>query len=56
MRVKQLKELLAKWVGVVSLIKAPRLRGDCKGCTEKVEFINRIKELKPKTEGAKTEL
>jgi hypothetical protein len=37
MRVKQLKELLAK------------LGDTCKGCTEKVEFVKRIQELKPTT-------
>lgn len=38
LKVKQLKELLAK------------LKGDCKGCTEKSDYIARINELKPKEE------
>uniref|UniRef100_A0A183BKN7 Mesencephalic astrocyte-derived neurotrophic factor homolog n=1 Tax=Globodera pallida TaxID=36090 RepID=A0A183BKN7_GLOPA len=39
MRVKQLKELLQK------------LGDSCKGCTEKVDYITRINELKPKPQG-----
>ncbi|KAL3100424.1 hypothetical protein niasHS_001727 [Heterodera schachtii] len=39
MRVKQLKELLLK------------LGDSCKGCTEKVDYITRINELKPKPNG-----
>lgn len=38
LKVRQLQELLVK------------LNGDCKGCTEKNDYIRRINELKPNQE------
>lgn len=36
LKVKDLKKILADW------------GEDCKGCTEKTEFVKRVQELKPK--------